>query len=139
MVDVTVTAANVQQGTKAVKHSANAGEAITAGAALYLDASVSPSVLKLAQADAAATAKVAGFALNDAATGQPVTYSDDDPDYNPGGTVVVAGVYVLSANAAGKIAPFADLVSTNILSILGGATTAAELPININNTGAVVP
>jgi len=55
-IDVVVTAANVQQGTKANLITGIAGEVISEGEWLYRDGSASPAVLKLAVNSSAATA-----------------------------------------------------------------------------------
>lgn len=137
-IDVSITPANVQHGTKAKLITGIAGEAIDQGEVLYRDGSVSPAVLKLAVNSSVATAKCVGFAQSAVAAGQPVTYSDDDPDYDPGGTVVVGTRYFVS-NTAGKIAPDADIGSGEYVSLLGIATAADKLPINIINSGIAVP
>ena len=51
----------------------------------------------------------------------------------------IGTVYVLSAAAAGGIAPWADLVSTDIVSVLGVATATTELEIKLLNSGAAIP
>lgn len=130
MADVTITAANVVASSAAQTSSGTAGAAITAGQALYEDAS--DGTLKLAQADGATAAErtSVGIALNDAATGQPVTYAFADPDFTPGGTVSASAAYVLSATAGG-IAPEADLTTGDYASVLmiGKATNKAVLKI----------
>ncbi len=136
--DVTVTPANVQHSSKANLITGIAGETIDQGEVLYRDGSVSPAVLMLAVNSSAATAKCVGFAQSAAAEGQPCTYSDDDPDYNPGGTVVVGTRYFVS-NTAGKVAPAADIGSAEYVSLVGIATVADKLPINIINSGIAVP
>ena len=135
MVDLVVVAANVQQGIKAKSQRVLAAEAITAGQPFYKDASTSGQA-RPAQADVLATAIVAGMAINDAATGQFVEYTAIDPDYDPGAVVVVGETYVLSAAAAGGVAPIGDLGTGDIVTILGVATATNKIPLNIINSGA---
>lgn len=134
MVDYVVTPANVQP-TGSLNIGTNpAGAAVTAGQPLRL----SGGQVFPAQADDVATSVVAGIALNDAATGQPVNHTRTGT-INMGATFAVGDVVVLSAAAAGGIAPVADLATTNAVSILGVATTAALLKMEFNNSGVVKP
>lgn len=135
MVDLSVTAANVIKGSGASVRSGTAGEAIEAGEAVRLSAA---GEVMLAQADDADTATCAGVALNDAADGQPVEYIIRGP-YTAGGTVAVGTVYVVSAAAAGGIAPVADLASTNIVSVIGVGISATQIQMNRLNSGVAVP
>lgn len=133
MADLIVTAASVVKGTGASTATGIAGEAITAGQPLYIDATDNGE-LKLADAnDTAAKAAIAGIALHAASTGQPITYQTSG-EITIGVTVAVGTLYVVSATAGG-IAPIADLVSTNYVSVIGIAKTAAILTLGLNNTG----
>lgn len=136
MADLTITAANVLKATGAVTGSGTAGVAVTAGQALYLDAT--DSKLKLAQCDGtAAEADVVGIALHAALANQPLAYLKSGT-MNIGGTTVKTTTYCLSATAGG-IAPQADLVATNRIVRIGHATaTDGTLVVAIYNTGAVV-
>lgn len=108
-----------------------AGAAITAGETLYINANVTPQTLLLADADASATtAQLVGIALCNAAIGQPVTYLTNGP-ITIGATVVVGAIYILSATA-GAICPVADLASGMYPVIIGSATTAGIIQVNIN-------
>lgn len=134
MADVSITAASVVPGADAIIGTGTAGVAITAGQSIYLD--VATSTWKLAIATSAAAAGSGGvtIALSNAAANQPVNYLVSG-SVTIGGTVVKAGVYVVSANAAGAIAPIADLGSGNYLSILGYASTTAILTLFKSATG----
>lgn len=134
MADITVTASSVVQNTGAAD-TGNAGETIVQGQAVYLKAADS----KLWKADnnvTAAEAVVKGISLNCASPGQPVKYAKGG-QIVPGATLVKGTIYVLSATAGG-ICPAADLASTNRVSILGVASSAANLELSINNTGIVI-
>ena len=69
--DLSITAANVAPSSGAQYADGTAGATITAGQAVYLDTSA--NTYKLADCDAtAATAVIAGIALNGASSGQPI-------------------------------------------------------------------
>lgn len=55
-----------------------------------------------------------------------------------GDTLVQGGEYVVSVND-GKIAPRADLVSTNVITSLFTAASATEAQMLVDATGVVVP
>lgn len=137
MADLTITAANVVKGQNAsIDRTRNAGEALTAGQAVYIKSS--DDKYWKAQADGTAEeATVAGVALHAAAANQPIAVQTGG-EITIGATVVVGTIYVVSA-AAGGIAPWADLVSTNKVSILGHGKTAALLVINPTVTGVAIP
>lgn len=133
MADLTITAANVlRPDTLSVIDSQHiAGGTITQGQPVYMDTSDS-NKLKAARANAATTDYVFGIALNAASSGQHVTVLREG-NITIGATLTVGQTYVLSAAAAGGIAPISDLVSTNYVSILGVATTASNLKVQILN------
>ena len=131
MADLTITAANVLQ-TDGNFTDGTAGATITAGQTVYLDATTNR--WKLAQADGtSAEASLRGVALHGASNGQPLRVLTSGR-YNPGATVAVGTVYVVSATAGG-IAPIADLVATNYVSILGVGTTTSEITVSLCNSG----
>ena len=136
MADLVVTAASVVAGTPSVTDDGTAGEALTAGQCVYLKTSDG----RWYKADANVTTVEAGadglkIALNNApGAGQPVKLLRNG-NVNLGATLAIGQVYVVSATAGG-IAPFADLVITNLVSILGVATTAALL--NVPSGGPLV-
>jgi hypothetical protein len=124
MADLTITAANVVVATSvALDKNSFAGETITAGQAVYKKSS--DSKWWKAQADGTAEESGVGvsygIAVTGASAGQFIVVCTG------GGTVTLgtgtAGtLYVVSATAGG-IAPIADLVSTNKLTILGWGIT----------------
>lgn len=134
MVDVVVTPANVIPASGAAIAEGTAGEAITAGEAVYKDANDSQRV-KLAQHDnTEAEAESVGIALNNAAANQPVKYIRlGDLDF---GAVLTAGtVYAVSATPGG-IAPISDVGVGDYVTVLGVATSAARLRVSIIVSGA---
>lgn len=111
MADYTVTAANVLASGTATKTTGVAGTTITAGQALYADASDS-NKLKLADANASsAAATLVGIALHAALAGQPITYATADDDFTHGLTTVAASDVIILSGTAGALAPVADLAS----------------------------
>lgn len=136
MADLSITAANVVQGSDAKVESGVAGETITAGMAVYLKSS--DGRLWKAVATSAAEADAKGIALHAALAGQPLAYQKGG-SMNIGGTTDKATTYMVSAAAAGGIAPQADLASTNKIVRLGYATaTDGTFVVDIRNTGAAV-
>ena len=67
--------------------------------------------------------------MNGAALNQPIRIQISGT-INPGGTVAIGQLYVVSANFGG-IAPYADLVSTNKVCILGVGMTVSTIKLNI--------
>lgn len=131
MADITITAANVAASAAVKTRRGSAGAAITAGDVLYLDTAT--NTLKLAIATALATAVVAGIALNDAASGQPVVYAYDDSALTVGGTLVTGTVYTVSSAVAGAIAPVADQGSADFVTVLGVANSTALLALSTDS------
>ncbi len=135
--DITVTAASVLGAANQQISDETAGATITAGQVVYRD-STSSNQVKPAQATTLAKAALRGIALNNAAAGQPVKVQTGG-DINPGGTVVVGQIYVVAADAAGGIAPYADLASTNYVTIVGIGTTATNITLSIKAGGIAKP
>jgi hypothetical protein len=139
MTDLSITASQVQPGTTdAAFEYGTAGATITAGQAVYLDATTNK--YKLADCDlSAAAATVRGIALNGAADGQPIKVQTGGTiTLGAGAAPAVGTVYVLSSTAGG-IAPAADLATGKRTSIIGVGAATNTLLIKINNSGQVVP
>ncbi len=133
MVDYVVTSSAVQPTGSLNITRAIAGSAISAGQPLK----ISGGTVTLCQANSLANlGEVVGIALNSASIGQPVTYVG-------GGTIEMGAIFsvgdvvVVSAAAAGGIAPVADLVATNGVAILGVATSTSLLKLDFINSGVV--
>lgn len=132
MADFTVTAANVVPST-AARNTLLAGEAITAGMAIYKKSSDSKAYK--AQSDGTLEeATVIGIAINDAAAGQVVAYQTSG-SLTFGSIFSAAGKIVCASNTAGAIAPSADVTTGRRLSIIGYTTSATAMTIDIKNTG----
>lgn len=132
--DITVTAASVKLVSGPTETGTTA-EAVAAGQAVYV---TTAGLIGLADADASGKDACAGIAINSAASGQPISYAKSGAVVNTGATVVVGTIYVLSATAGG-VAPAADLKSTHKTTILGVATTAANIKLSIVASGIAVP
>lgn len=130
MTDVTVTAASVIAGSGArrIRKAIDTGVTVTAGQAVYVDAT--SGKLKLADADVLASAAAAGIAENGGGAGQWISVIYEDDDFTAGGTLVVGETYVVSTTAGG-IAPIGDLASGDFTTILGIAKTAAKLNLRL--------
>lgn len=139
MANLSITATSVAKVSGTTNRNYDAGATITAGQAVYLDTSVSPSLWKLSQCDGTALeATLGGIALHGASSGQPLAVLETGGVITIGATVEVGTIYVASATA-GSICPWADLVSTNKVSIIGYANTSGQLTLNVLNTGVAIP
>ena len=129
MADVSVTAANVLKGSNSVVKTVQAKVAITAGQTVYEDTSTKK--YDKADADAQATAKCAGIALNDAAADQPLEVQTEG-DIDVGGTLVVGTIYIVSVTAGNisqSTAP--DFLTGDFMTTLGVATATNKLAMKI--------
>lgn len=129
MTDLSITAASVLPGAGAEIVHGTAGAAITAGQVVYRDADA--NTWKLADNDSA-TAAVRlphGFALNGAASGQPIAV-EVDGDITLGAVLTAGTAYYLSSTAGG-ICPVADLASGDYPCLLGIAESTSVLRIGI--------
>lgn len=139
MANYTLTAASVLASATAQKKLAVAGATITAGQAIYLDASDSNKA-KLADANvSAAVAALAGIALNGASAGQPISYVEADDDFTHGLTTVAAGDIIILSATAGAFCPAADLASASYPVVAMVATSATKARLRITVGLAVKP
>lgn len=134
MPDLVLTPAQVLPGSGAAYTYGSAGVAITAGQVCYLDATT--NTFKLADANATvATATVKGIAMHAAEIGQPLTLQrSGDITLGAAAAMLVGGLYVLSSNP-GMVAPSADLAIGHWTTLLGVATTAAILRLQLLSSG----
>lgn len=134
--DLVITAANVKQ-VSGVPQQYTAGATITAGQVVYLDSASSTVKLSKASSTTAIAAAV-GIALNGASSGQPVIVLTSG-QVTIGATTAAGTIYVVSANA-GNIAPWADLVNPNVVTVLGyGASNTTDIVLSIIQTGVTHP
>ena len=122
MANLTITAANVIQGSGAVTSTGIAGVAVTAGQSVYLD--TTDSKYKLADADATASVNESAIALHAAAADQPLTVQTGGT-LAIGATIAIGSAYYVSTTA-GSICLESDLSSVTVL--LSGAP---DLRVNL--------
>jgi hypothetical protein len=137
MADLSITAANVVAGSGATKESGVAGATITAGQAVYKDAS-DGGKFKLADNDSATAAvrSFYGIALHGASSGQPLTVLKEGP-ITIGATVAVGTVYMTSSTAGG-IAPVADAATGDYVTVIGIGTSTTVIEVQPLAAGAAV-
>lgn len=129
MADLVVTAASVVAGSDSTTVSGTAGVTITAGQAVYLDATTGKWALADADSATAAQRRAAGIALNGAALNQPIKVLTSG-DVTIGATVTAGVAYYLSGTAGG-ICPVADVGTGEYVCLLGIATSASVLRVGI--------
>jgi hypothetical protein len=137
MADLSITAASVVAGTNAVKENGVAGATVTAGQAVYKDASDSGK-FKLADNDSATAAvrSFYGIALHGAANGQPLTVLKEGP-ITIGATTAIGVVYCLSSTAGG-ICPSADIATGDYNTIIGIGTSTTVIEVQPLAAGAAM-
>lgn len=133
MTDLTITAANVVAGTNAVRDSGNAGEAITAGQAVYRSSTTNKWMLADSDSATAAAKKATGIALNGAALNQPLAVLKSG-DITIGATLTAGTAYYLSATPGG-ICPVADVGAGEDVCLLGLAKSTTVLAVAIQAPG----
>ncbi len=130
MAALTQTAGNVIGTSRKIGTS---GDTITAGMPVYRDAADS-NKLKRCRANAAGTASCNGIALTGSSSGQPIVYQEDAGNINLGATLTVGETYCVSDATAGAIVPVADLGTGDYITVLGVATSASNLKLDIINS-----
>lgn len=132
MADVSITPADVGIKKGARITTVRAGAAITHLQPLY---SKDDNTYDLAIAnDTEAKANVKYISISKAASGDDVIVVESG-DIVFGGGLTARTSYVLSAAAAGGIAPESDLVAGNWITRLGTAPSTTDLKLSINPTG----
>jgi len=137
MADLVVTPTGVLPAANtSVNRSAVWGETVTAGQSVYRKA----SDRRWWKAQADGTAEEAGsgglgIALGGGAAGQPAAVATAG-DVTIAATVVNGMVYVISA-AAGGIAPHADLIAGQRVSVVGYGKPTGLIQLDCNPTGIV--
>lgn len=128
MADLTVTAANCV-AVDATTVSGTAGVAITAGQAVYLDTTTGKYALADANSATAAQRRAGGIALNGAAANQPIKVATAGTIKL--GATMTAGVAYYLSDTSGGICPVADIGSGEYVCLIGFATSATVLNIDI--------
>lgn len=134
MANLSITAANVKPTIKA-SASGFAGEAITAGQCVYIDATDANKV-KLADANVTAKKGVVGIAVQSVSNGQQVGYLTSG-EITIGATLTPGTPYYLSATA-GAICLHADLTTLDNVISIGTALTSALLIVDIKDHGVTL-
>ena len=134
MPDLVFTTTSVIAGTGSSSGPGVAGTTITAGDVVYLQASTNTYLL--ADDGSAATAAVAGIAVNDAATGQVFDFIRDGILATGQGTTAGAP-YFLSTTAGNLM----DTIpaSGNQSSFIGVGLTTSSMTVAIANSGVAIP
>ena len=136
MAAITITAASLGIGDGAVVQQYEVGEEVTHGEVIYLD--TANKDYRLADADAAATAKAAAVAVTyGSADGQTVLA------ITRGKLVIGSGLtqgteYYLGTTP-GTIVPKADLATGDYVTRIGIASSTSILDVSIDVTGVVLP
>lgn len=143
MAALSITASAVLRSSLGSSTTGVAGAAITAGQALYIDTANS-NVMKLTLPGSASPANVfAGFALNNAAIGQPVDYCGIDAVFTFGATVNAGDDIWLHPTAGAITKTRADVTTGTTVVHLGcalgltGSTTVTTMNLK-PCTGGVV-
>jgi hypothetical protein len=135
MADISITAGSVLPSSAASLASGTAGEAITAGQAVYVDSTDSGKI-KLADNDVLAKIGCVGIALNGASAGQPVDYCTRDPQFTLGGTIA-SGVSVFLTSVPGGIGLVAEVGSADYGVFLGIGVGSNKIFLNPTVGGQV--
>lgn len=129
MANLTQTAANVQlRGTDTEILTVTYGASVTQGMPVYED--TADGEYKAADADALATAAVVGVALTPGGDGQAGIIATSG-GIDVGATLTVGALYGISSTA-GAIAPIGDLGTGKYETVLGRATAANTLQLDID-------
>lgn len=129
MATTTITAPT--PGAGAITKWGTAGATIAAGQTVYLDAST--NTYKLADAGAATTDAMEGFALTGAASGQPIKVLTGGL---LNGTGFTDGEAYFLNTTAGNIGLYADLTAnTDYITYVGVATSTTTMLVNIHVSG----
>ncbi|RVH50702.1 hypothetical protein [Sinorhizobium meliloti] len=134
MADLSINSALVVGGTNSTRDTGTAGEAITAGQSIYLDAATN----KWMKSDnnGTGTRTVHGISLNGASLNQPVSIHKSG-DITIGATLVAGTDYWLSGTAGG-ICPRADLVAGMDTIQIGIAKSTTVLSVDIQDPGVTL-
>jgi len=126
--DISITAANVAPGADAVTQTGTAGEALTAGKAVYKKAADNKWYLADCNSATAEVRAASGITLTGSAAGQPVVVQTGG-SITIGGTVANGVVYYLSGTAGG-IRPVADNTTGDYPQTIGMATSSTVVKLN---------
>ena len=139
MADIAVTAANVAMHAAApTTEQVTAGATITQGQVLYKDSADSNKYKLAINDDTEAKAAAVGIALTPGDANDKIWIAKRGA-IDVGGALTVGEIYCLS-DTAGGIAPEADVDTADMyVTILGVASAADQLELNISATGIQIP
>ncbi|MFC3326211.1 hypothetical protein [Mesorhizobium cantuariense] len=135
MTALSITAANVLAGANSTRDNGTAGAAVTAGQPVYKAAD---NTYKLADTNdaSALVRKPKGIALHAAATGQPLAVHQKGPITI--GAAVTPGVAYYLGGTPGTIVPVGDLTTGDHPALIGMATSATEIYVDIQTPDAAL-
>ncbi len=136
MADLAITPANVLAMATASTERSIAGATILAGQVVYKEAATGQYKLAGARSGIAEAKIPYAIALDGAATGQPLIVLTGGP-ITIGATVVAGTAYYLS-HTAGGIKPVADLASTDLVTLIGIATSTTVIDVRIHQSGVTL-
>lgn len=136
MADLVITAASVVAGAGTSNETGLAGEAITAGRAVYQDEVTRKFLLADSNSATAAARKAKGIALNGAALNQPLAILRSG-DLTIGAVLTPGTAYYLS-DTPGGICPVADVGAGEYVCLLGLAKSASILAVDIQFPGVAL-
>ena len=130
MADLTITASAVVPAAGSQTTRVTAGATITAGQVVYMDVN---GVAQLARANSATTDDAIGIAVSGSSSGQPLTIVSSGP-LSFGSIISTGKIYVLSAAAAGGIAPIDDIAIGDYVTRIGYGLNATQIQVDLNTT-----
>lgn len=136
MADISITAGNVVAGSGAHTVAGICGETITAGQAVYRDATDRKYYKADNNAAGAAARQPAGIALNGGSLNQPIVVQTSG-NITIGASLTAGTTYYLS-DTPGGICPLADVGSGEYVVIIGVATSTAILALGIKYSGVAL-
>jgi len=131
MADITITAANFIPSSSAVYLGTVciAGETITAGQPVFLH---TDNKYYKASAGTAANATAIGIAANGAAANQRFNVVSSDTAAACGSVFGTAGKALVLSATPGSLAPYADMVSGDYVTIVGVSTAATTMQFDFS-------
>jgi len=135
MADLTPTVASILAAAGPSLGSGTSGATITQGDAIYLDTST--NTYKLADDGDAATALVAGIALNIASASQPVDFIKAGTLTFGAATTTAGAPYFLSTTAGALMDTIPASGNQSVLIAIGLGT--ATMQVGINNSQVAIP
>lgn len=133
MVDLVITAASVLPGAGAAIKHVTSGATIVAGKSVVRDPATGKWVLADSNHATAALRITGGMALNGASDGQPMAVQTGGAITL--GAVLTPGMAYYQSDTAGGVCPVADVGSGERSVLLGMATSASSLLLDIADSG----